>query len=114
MQEWAEEQAAINSSRTNGQAHTRPNGNDAPTISEKIKGFKGSGENTVTFVIEWFEDGNLFNYQKVVDEHFRVWLESPSHKANMLFDKYTTFGFHYALGTNNSAVIGVQFFEVIN
>ena len=125
-QERADEQSKIGSLRSNGKAHTRPDGTEFRTAFKYLNNsnFKNQ-ENKLGENIAQFSALNqylLTSEKKIAETLFNQWSKSPGHYANMISDNYKYFAFAVSVGrtTENMreyselypSVIGVQIFQI--
>ena len=124
-QQRADEQANIGSLRSNGKAHTRPDGTEFRTAFTYLNkgGLKDKeqelGENTAQFSSN--NPYTLTSEKKIAETLFNHWKNSPSHYANMTSDNYQYFSFAASVGRSTAnmeeyselypVIVGVQTFQ---
>ena len=124
-QQRANEQANIGSLRSNGRAHTRPDGTEFRTAFTYLNknGLKDKeqelGENTAQFSSN--NPYTLTSEKKIAETLFNHWKNSPGHYANMISDNYKYFSFAASVGRTSAnmeeyselypVIVGVQIFQ---
>lgn len=124
-QQRADEQANVGSSKSNGRAHTRPDGTEFRTAFTYLNrgGLKDKeqelGENTAQFSSN--NPYTLTSEKKIAETLFNLWKNSRSHYLNMTSDDYEYFSFAASVGRTSSnmeeyselypVIVGVQNFQ---
>jgi hypothetical protein len=124
-QQRADEQATVGSSKSNGRAHTRPDGTEFRTAFTYLNrgGLKDKeqelGENTAQFSSN--NPYTLTSEKKIAETLFNLWKNSRSHYLNMTSDDYEYFSFAASVGRTSSnmeeyselypVIVGVQNFQ---
>ena len=124
-QQRADEQANIGSLRSNGRAHTRPDGTEFRTAFTYLNknGLKDKeqelGENTAQFSSN--NPYTLTSEKKIAETLFNLWKNSRSHYLNMTSDDYEYFSFAASVGRTSAnmeeyselypVIVGVQNFQ---
>ena len=124
-QQRADEQAKIGSLRSDGRAHTRPDGTEFRTAFTYLNkgGLKDKeqelGENTAQFSSN--NPYTLTSEKRIAETLFNYWKNSPGHYANMISDNYKYFSFAASVGRASAnmeeyselypIVMGVQVFQ---
>lgn len=124
-QQRADEQANVGSSKSNGRAHTRPDGTEFRTAFTYLNrgGLKDKeqelGENTAQFSSN--NPYTLTSEKKIAETLFNLWKNSRSHYLNMTSDDYEYFSFAASVGRTSAnmeeyselypVIVGVQNFQ---
>ena len=124
-QQRADEQANVGSSKSNGRAHTRPDGTEFRTAFIYLNrgGLKDKeqelGENTAQFSSN--NPYTLTSEKKIAETLFNLWKNSRSHYLNMTSDDYEYFSFAASVGRTSAnmeeyselypVIVGVQNFQ---
>ena len=124
-QQRADEQANVGSSKSNGRAHTRPDGTEFRTAFTYLN--RGElkdkeqelGENTAQFSSN--NPYTLTSEKKIAETLFNLWKNSRSHYLNMTSDDYEYFSFAASVGRTSAnmeeyselypVIVGVQNFQ---
>lgn len=92
----SDEQAGIDSLRTNGKKHTRPDGTRFNTVFNTLENadmrYGTRGENALEHSEGLNNAHYILNATELARDMFTNWKSSPGHYRNMMSDQYTSFG----------------------